>query len=102
MIYKNENIPSVAEICRAAGEFVNEKCAGVWPEDDWFDIGRNWSVNIWEREGDQRITVYPDRINIDGYRTTDCVFGITIELDRETSIRPCRTHRHRIRRIGLR
>jgi hypothetical protein len=102
MKFNSENFPTVDEIRRAAEEFVDEHHVGVWPEDDWFDIGRNWSVNVWQEEGRQRITVYPDRIDGQGFRTTDALFGINIDLEREPSIRPRRTHRHRISRSGLR
>ena len=78
MQFKNESFPSVAEIQQAVREYVDSQCAGHWPEDDWFDIGDHWSVNVWDELGQHRIAVYPDRINEDGMRTTDCHFGISM------------------------
>lgn len=75
----NENFPSVTEIKQAVKEYVARQHAGQWPEDDWFDLGEHWSVNVWEELGRQHITVYPDRIDEDGFRTTDAFFGICIE-----------------------
>jgi len=60
-------------------EFVDAECGGQWPGDSWFDVGTRWSVNVWEEEGCRHITVYPDGVDQDGYRTTDAFVGIGIQ-----------------------
>ena len=78
MHFQDESFPNVAEIQQAVREYVERQYAGQWPEDDWFDIGEHWSVNVWDELGQHRITVYPDRFDDDGMRTTDAFYGIDV------------------------
>lgn len=61
-------LPSVEYIKEAVFAYVLGRCHGVYPEDDWFDLGNSWSVNVWsdwEPDGKLRhchITVYPLKI----------------------------------------
>ena len=79
MTYRDPDFPTIAEIKRAATEFVQRECDGEWPEDAWFDLGDSWSVDVWEDYGHRRITVYRDFTGADGDRETDCSAGICIQ-----------------------
>jgi hypothetical protein len=78
MKFGDESFPTVAEIQQAVAEYVDREWAGQWPEDDWFDIGDHWCVNVWDDLGRHRIMVHPDRIGDDGMRTTDAFCGIEL------------------------
>jgi len=69
--------PTTGEIKRAADKFVAETCGGQWPEDEWFDIGDQWSVNIFTRSSERQITVY--RYPSPGAEL-DTLGGINIDL----------------------
>ena len=79
MKFENENFPSVFEFKGAVKECVYGRCAGEWPENDWFDVGSQGSVKVWRDLDQKRITVYPDLIGDRGMRTTDPLGGIVIE-----------------------
>ncbi len=77
MKFKDVNFPSIAEIRRAARERV-ARAQGKWPEDDWFDIGEHWSVNLWLDGRRRRITVYADHFDRGGHRATEILGGIQL------------------------
>ena len=78
MKYDDADYPTVTEIIKAANEHVAAVCDGIWPEDDWFDIGPRWSVNVWDELG-KRITVYRESVDGDGLSYTDASCGIAIQ-----------------------
>ena len=71
------NFPTVSEIQAAVNEHVAAECGSEWPEDDWMDVGENWSVNIWLHGEERAITVYYDYMEA-GKRETDLSCGIHI------------------------
>lgn len=80
MIFRDVDYPGVDEILIAVDEFVRRKLRGEWPEDEWFSVGSNWSVNVWKENGCRRITVYRDMVTASGYVETDCSAGISIPI----------------------
>jgi hypothetical protein len=69
----DDRFPSVAEIKLAVKRYIKKNHQGRWPEDEWFNIGDSWSVNVW-RDPKFRITVYRD---YDDH--TDTEAGISIQ-----------------------
>ncbi|HWQ91782.1 MAG TPA: hypothetical protein VN673_08925, partial [Clostridia bacterium] len=63
----------------AVEECVARECNGCWPEEHWFDIGESWSVNIYVYDGKKHIAVYPNYVNDDDYRETNCDVGIILQ-----------------------
>ena len=79
MTYQNEDYPRVDEIIIDVREYVEDVCRGEWPEDEWFGLGSNWSINVWEEEcGRRGITVFRDTIGPSGHVETDLTAGISI------------------------
>lgn len=80
MKLRDIQFPTVEEIVGAVEEFVALECEGVWPADEWFDLGPEWSVNVWtwDDSNDRRITVYRDIVGPSGYRETETTAGINI------------------------
>jgi hypothetical protein len=74
----------VEEIFGAVTEYVARERGGEWPEDAWFDLGSEWSVNVWtwEDSSDRRITVYRDFVGRSGYRETDTSAGISLQYSK--------------------
>jgi len=49
-----------SEILRATREFVILEHGDEWPEDDWFQYGNSWDINVWKDEnGRAFVTAYP-------------------------------------------
>ena len=96
MKFKDENCPSVAELNQAVQEYVEDSCGGVWPEDDWLDIGEHWRLNIWDELGKKQVAIYRDYIDAHGFRNTDVESCIHIEwIPPRPSIGHCRMRRRR-------
>lgn len=81
MEFKNQDFPTVEEIKQAVQEYVNDQCGGEWPEDEYFDIGTGWRVNVWDDDGQKSITVYRDSFDESGFRVSDLAGGISIEVE---------------------
>jgi hypothetical protein len=79
MTFEKETYFTVEEVINAAKEYVERQCGGQWPEDAWFDLGPRWSVDVWQEDGEEHITICPDRLDADGERTTDISAGIHIQ-----------------------
>jgi hypothetical protein len=79
MRYRDTDFPHVEEILMAVAEYIESKCGGEWPDDDWISIGQSWSINVWDEGGRRRIAVYRDTMSESSELTTDSDAGIMIQ-----------------------